>query len=189
MAGELDDRELMSRYRDGDIKAFDALYARHKGPLYRYFLRQGVNADTAAELFQEVWVRVIRAKQRYRPTAGFQTYMYRIAHNCLIDDYRKSGRNIVVIDAAAVDVQELPGVAADEPEVGVSEAEVREKFHAALEALPDEQREAFVLREEGGMSTAQIAEVTGVSSETVKSRLRYAVNKLRKIMATEESLI
>lgn len=185
MAGELDDRDLMIGYRDGDVAAFETLYSRHKGPLYRYYLRQGLDPATAAELFQDVWAKIIKARDRYRPTASFSTYMYQIAHNCLIDHYRRSGRSVATVDEGAVSLHELPGNDCDGPEAGATSLETIERFRAALAALPDEQREAFVLREETGLALADIASVTGVSAETAKSRLRYAVGKLRAMLADE----
>jgi RNA polymerase sigma-70 factor (ECF subfamily) len=185
MAGELDDRDLMGRYRDGDAAAFETLYARHKGPLYRYYLRQGLNDAIAVELFQEVWIRIIKARRSYRPTASFSTYMYRIAHNCLVDHFRRCGRSVAALDEGFVTVQELPADDTDGPEARAISLESRERFRAALEALPDEQREAFVLREETGLGLSDIASVTNVSPETAKSRLRYALKKLRSMLADE----
>lgn len=185
MVGELDDRDLMVRYRDGDVAAFESLYKRHKGPLYRYYLRQGLNEAIAAELFQDVWTKIIKARERYQPTAGFTTYMYRIAHNGLIDHYRRSGRSVDTFDEGVVAVQELPGSDCDGPESGAVSLETRERFRTALAALPDAQREAFLLREETGLALADIAMVTGVSGETAKSRLRYAVRKLKMLLADD----
>lgn len=185
MAGELDDTDLMVAYRDGDVAAFENLYERHKGSLYRYYLRQGLNDAIAAELFQEVWMKIIRARERYRPAARFTTYMYQIAHNCLIDHYRRSGRSVTTFDEGIVAVQELPGSDCDGPESGAVSLETRERFRAALAVLPDEQREAFVLREEAGLGLTDIAAATGVSAETAKSRLRYAVRKLRSLLADD----
>ena len=187
MAGELDDRELMGRYREGDVTAFETLYARHKGPLYRYYLRQGLDEPTAAELFQEVWEKIIKARKRYRPTARFSTYMYRIAHNCLVDHFRRSGRSVAAFDEGGISVEDLPGEEKDGPESGSAAIETAERFRAALDALPDEQREAFVLREESGLGLVDIAAVTNVSPETAKSRLRYAVRKLRSMLADEQA--
>src|SRR5271170_2576449 len=84
-----DDARLMLRYRDGDLGAFEALYARHKGPLYRYLLRHVRNAAAAADLFQEVWSRVVATRTRYEPRAKFATYLFHIAHNCAIDSHRR----------------------------------------------------------------------------------------------------
>lgn len=185
MAGDLDDRDLMSAYRDGDVTAFEILYRRHKGPLYRYYLRQGLGEALAAELFQEVWTKIIAARERYRPSAQFTTYMYRVAHNCLVDHYRRTGRAVETVDAALVPVQNLSAGDCDGPEAGVMSLQTRERFRAALMALPEEQREAFVLREESGLGLADIAAATGVPAETAKSRLRYAVRKLKHMLADD----
>jgi len=185
MAGDLDDRDLMQRYGNGDAGAFEMLYARHKGPLYRYYLRQGLDEAIAAELFQEVWMKIIRARRSYRPTARFTTYMYQIAHNCLIDHYRQSGRSVAMFADGAVEVEELAAADLDGPERCAESMQQGERIREALAALPDEQREAFVMREEGGLSLADIATATGVTGETTKSRLRYAVSKLRRMLADE----
>ncbi len=184
MVEHSDDSKLMIRYQNGDVAAFEILYSRHKGPLYRYFLRRGMSQDNASELFQEVWIKIIRAKDRYRPTAKFTTYMYQVAHNCFVDQIRMHGR-MPQHDGnrAQIDPDELSGDCRDDPPSFVERAQSADRFRNALAGLPDEQREAFVLREEGGLSIAQIATITGVNSETAKSRLRYAVKKLRQTLS------
>lgn len=187
MAGRIDDRVLMVRYRNGDMAAFETLYAHHKGPLYRYFLRQGQSPDNASELYQEVWTKIIRAKDRYKPTAKFTTYMYTLAHNCLMDHLRKQSRNPQQAgDAVQIEPDEMAADARDEPESGAQTMQTAERFRRALHALPDEQKEAFVMREEGSLSLNDIAAATGVSAETAKSRLRYAVRKLRQSLGDGE---
>ena len=93
MPGGASDQDLMLRYRDGDAQAFEELYGRHKGPLYRYLLRQTGHAANAEEIFQEVWIKVIRSSERYQPLAKFTTWLYQIARNCFIDHVRRQGRN------------------------------------------------------------------------------------------------
>ena len=173
---------LMLQYRDGDLRAFETLYARHRGPLYRYLLRHVRNAAAAADLFQEVWSRVIATRARYEPRAKFATYLFHIAHNCAVDHHRRSGAGRS--HAAPLDAQ----FACPEPEVPEHErpdrlAEYAERqlaLLAAFAALPPEQREAFLLHEESGLGIEDIARVTSVGPETAKSRLRYAVRKLKK---------
>jgi RNA polymerase sigma-70 factor (ECF subfamily) len=175
-----DDATLMLRYRDGDVRAFEILYERHKAPLYRYLQRLCRSRQTADDLFQEVWGKVIASRSRYEVRAQFNTFLFRIAHNCAIDHFRRSGRPQ---DKFTQDVDELAeelGAAEHErPESLASEAQLRQDFRAALEQLPTEQRDVFVLYEESGLSLEEIGKVTGVAMETAKSRLRYAVNKLR----------
>src|SRR6185503_14932106 len=89
---DIDDAVLMERYRDGDVAAFERLYARHKGPLYRFLLHQCRPRHVAADIFQEVWSRVIASRGRYEARAAFKTFLYRIAHHCVIDQHRLSER-------------------------------------------------------------------------------------------------
>ena len=188
MAWGTRDRELMVRFGKGEIKAFEKLYARHKGPLYRYFLRLGLDAESAAELMQEVWVKVIRTKERYEPTARFTTWLYRIAHTTLVDRYRRSAQKIAHKSAGAdFDLSELPAADSANPEAAAIRDEAAVRLRAALAELPDEQREAFILKLEAELSLADIAHVTGVGAETAKSRLRYAYGKLRRRMADGET--
>lgn len=180
------DEDLMLAYASGHAAAFDSLYARHRGGVYRYLLRQCRQRGIADELFQDVWMNLIRARASYVPTAKFTTWLYRLAHNRLIDHYRASGHLTLVSadDEAHEDaVATLPGARADEPQARAENRELGERLLAAVAALPPAQREAFLLQQEGGLSLAEIAELTGVGTETVKSRLRYALAKLRADLA------
>jgi RNA polymerase sigma-70 factor, ECF subfamily len=176
-----DDTRLMLRYRNGDLGAFEALYARHKDSLYRYLLRQSRNATAAADLFQEVWSRLVAARTRYEPRAKFATYLFHIAHNCTIDLYR---RDLKIVNTRSED-PELPMPDPEVPEYQRPDRiaeyiEQQSALLAALAELPVEQREAFLLHEETGLRVEEIARVTEVPVETAKSRLRYAVRKLKK---------
>lgn len=174
----------MLAYRDGDGAAFDALYRRHRGPLYRYLLRQCRDAAAAEELFQDVWLNLIKARRTYTVSARFTTYLYRVAHNRLIDHYRRHApRALISFDDEAAGLEEPPAPARDEPAL-VYEAKAQAKRLLELvEALPAAQRESFVLQHDAGMSVEEIAEATGVERETAKSRLRYAMAKLREGMS------
>ena len=169
------DSALMLRYKEGDVEAFETLYRRHNDALYRYLLRLCRHRDTADDLFQEVWGKIIKARERYRPTAKFTTFLYRVAHNCFIDHIRRNKRHQNTADIEP-DTQRNP---AEGPDVETERSLARRRLESALRDLPDEQRDVFLLHEEGGLSLDQIAHVTGVNRETIKSRLRYAVNKLR----------
>ncbi|HEY5641950.1 MAG TPA: RNA polymerase sigma factor [Woeseiaceae bacterium] len=172
--GRPDDRALMLRYRDGDVAAFEVLYRRHNDALYRYLLRLCKDPGTAEDVFQDAWSNIIRARGNYRPTAQFNTYLYRVAHNCFIDNLRKNRRH-----AADEFNPEFHAHQGELPDVSAERSLARERLAVALEALPDEQRDAFLLREEAGLNVDEIAVVTGCNRETAKSRLRYAVGKLR----------
>lgn len=178
------DEALMLRYRAGDATAFERLYARHKGPLFRYFKRQ-CEAMVAEELFQDVWMRLVKARATYKVEAKFTTYLYRIAHNRLVDHYRsRDRRKEVSLETEEDSGQPLDPVAsaAQQPDAVAARTEQVAQFAVALAALPAEQREAFVLREESGLSLDEIAATTDVGRETTKSRLRYAVSRLRAAM-------
>jgi RNA polymerase sigma-70 factor (ECF subfamily) len=181
------DEALMLAYRDGEGAAFEALYARWRGPLYRYFLRQCGHAGQADELFQDVFMRVIGAAAGYEPTAKFTTWLFRIAHNRLIDHWRKLGREPVdPLDSGREGEDGDDGAfdppAPDDvvPERELERSELRKALIAALNELPEVQREAFLLAEEGGLTLEEIATISGVGRETIKSRLRYATAKLRR---------
>jgi RNA polymerase sigma-70 factor (ECF subfamily) len=178
MTEALEDTALMLRYRDGDAAAFETLYRRHRDSLYRYLLRLSANSHTAEDVFQEAWGKIIRARASYRPTAKFTTYLFRVAHNCFIDHIRRSKRHSGHSDA----IPELAADPVDEPEHRTEQLLARQRLETALQTLPDEQRDAFLLHEEGGMSLDDIALITGVNRETAKSRLRYANTKLRAAM-------
>ncbi len=179
------DAELMLRYAGGDAQAFDQLYAMHRSGLWRFIRRTVGSAAATDDVFQECWSRVIEHRARYQPTARFATWLYRIAHNCCMDHWRKSGRRArrETADDDAI------ALAADDPDEGpqgaVLAGEARERLAAALEELPDEQRTAFLLYVEAGLSLAEIGEITGANPETAKSRLRYAVARLKRALATE----
>ena len=177
---EADDATLMLRYRAGDARAFEMLYRRHKAPLYRYLQRLCRNAEVANDLYQEVWSKVIASRDRYEAKAQFNTFLYRIAHNAAIDYFRRAGRQHEGRMEEVTELQdELPGSALEQPETQASQMEVRASFQRALALLPNEQRNVFLLHEESGLSLEQIARLTGVAMETAKSRLRYAIGKLR----------
>lgn len=177
------DETLMLGYRDGDAGAFDVLYGRHKGGIYRYLLRQCRNAALADELFQDVWMNLIRARAGYTVQAKFSTYLYRIAHNRLMDHFRRNDAGGVSLDdEAAAGIGEPVAPRSVEPEAGADARQQAARLLALLDELPEEQREAFVLQQEGGLSIEEIAATTGVKRETAKSRLRYALAKLRQGM-------
>lgn len=178
-----DDSALMLRYCDGDVAAFEALYRRHNDALYRYLLRLCRHRSTAEDVFQEAWSKIVRARDSYRPTAKFTTFLYRVAHNCFIDHVRRNKRHGQVADVEP-DTQPDP---ADLPETETERSLARRRLDAALRDLPDEQRDVFLLREEAGLSLDQIAAVMDTNRETAKSRLRYAVGKLRAAVGEEST--
>jgi RNA polymerase sigma factor (sigma-70 family) len=170
---EAPDEELMLAYGRGDAAAFETLYKRHRGAVYRFILRAIKQRAAAEELFQEAWIRVIEARSRYSPQARFTTWLYTIAHNLLVDHWRKKGLSLVSLDSEDVPIESA------NPARQVEGREAVARLLHAIDALPAAQREAFLLHQESGLSVAEIAAVTGAGEEAAKSRLRYAMAKLR----------
>jgi RNA polymerase sigma factor (sigma-70 family) len=197
-----DDAALMLAFGAGDAAAFDVLYARHKGGTWRYLRRQLPDDALADELHQEVWMNLINARETYTADAKFSTWLYRIAHNRLIDHLRRAkvvqfssldagwndadeaGAPALVSSVSSVSASaSLSDTLADTaagPESLADSAELGRAITALVDALPAAQREAFLLQEEGGLSLSDIAQLTGAGFETVKSRLRYAYARLRE---------
>jgi len=176
-----DDASLMLSYAKGDMAAFERLYARHKTGLYRYLQRLCREGDLANDVFQETWGKVIEARSRYDARASFKTYLFRVAHNCAVDHLRRLNRWTA---REGADLDSALDVVADgpQPEQQLSAAQFSAEFQTALHDLPDEQRAVFVLYEDAELSLAEIATVTGCNAETAKSRLRYAIKKLRQAL-------
>ncbi|MBV8062567.1 MAG: sigma-70 family RNA polymerase sigma factor [Nevskia sp.] len=171
----------MMQYRNGEMTAFEQLYRRHKDPLYRYLLRGCAHPESAAEMFQDVWAGLIKARAGYEPRARFSTWLYRMAHNRLVDHWRQAPRAPLPLEEELI-----PAAAEHErPEARVLAGEAAQRLRRALTALPVEQHEAFLLHQEAGLSLEEIAEVSGVGRETVKSRLRYGLAKLREALADD----
>ena len=168
----------------GDAGAFDRLYARHRGTVFRFVARSLPSRADAEEVFQEVWMKAIEARHRYEPRAKFTTWLYAIAHNHLVDTWRRKGLSLVPLEGDDDDspAHDPPADASDEPFAQVATRQAMARFVAAFEALPPAQREAFVMKEEAGLSIAEIAAATGAGEEAVKSRVRYATAKLREAL-------
>jgi len=182
------DEQLMLDYGAGDAAAFARLFDRHERPVYRFLLRSlGGDAARADDLLQEVWLAVVRNATNYEPRAKFTTWLYGIARTRLIDHWR-AVRNDVSLDAANDPEADDPGdtlvdrIAAartNEPEVQAMSRAQAQAFIDAVEELPAPQREALLLHLEGELTLDEIARLTAVGMETAKSRLRYALAKLR----------
>jgi RNA polymerase sigma factor (sigma-70 family) len=178
------DEELMRRYACGDAAAFETLYRRHELRVWRYLERNVRNRAISDELMQEVWFAVARDANRYQPTARFTTWLFTIAHNRMIDSARTNRRNISLEDLTGPDSDasfELTDSSPGPLAAAISRDELTVLTNAVSQ-LPNEQREAFLMQVEGDLSVEEIAEITAVSFETAKSRLRYARTKLRELL-------
>lgn len=167
----------MQAWAGGDLPAFQSLYERHRRRLHGFLLRQLHDPSLAEDLFQDIWQRVIAARMSWEPEASFTTWLFRIAHNRLNDHWRAARHR----PAAPTDADERVLAVTDghTPETRLSHREQACRVQQALAALPVDQREVLHLRLEQELSLEDIARITGVGRETVKSRLRYAMDKLR----------
>lgn len=180
------DESLMLRYAAGDLAAFDELYARHEIRVWRYVFRSVRVQAVADDLLQDVWFAVARQAPAWRPTARFKTWLFTLAHNRLVDHLR-TAKNHVSLDAEDADedtsTRMLDTLVANSGFGPLRQLQSKQEalaLLAAIERLPDVQRESFLLQAEADMSVEEIASATGVSFETAKSRLRYARNSLRQ---------
>lgn len=175
------DDALMQAWSAGDAMAFETLYRRHRDRLHRFLLRQLGDPGLADEVFQDTWQRVVAAGDDWRPDAAFATWLYRIARNRVADHWRAHRHR----PPAPADAEErtLAMQDPDTPELRVASFERQRALRQALDALPEAQREVVLLRVEQELGLDEIAGITGVGRETVKSRLRYAMDKLRCALA------
>ena len=177
------DETLLFAYAGGEMPAFELLYSRHKKALFNHLRRQCSNASIAEELAHDVWLAVIKQASSFEPKALFKTWLYRIAHNRLVDYWRKNGHSKQVLlddliektDLLSVD---LGFVSSKDRSVELIEIE---QLLSALSSLSAEQTSAVLLKVEG-FTCAEIAQITHSKKETVKSRLRYATKHLRLSM-------
>ncbi|MDQ7984768.1 RNA polymerase sigma factor [Pseudomonas sp. G34] len=187
-SAEPGDADLLRRYRAGDAAAFTQLYERHRLGLFRFLIGLCGDQAIAEEVFQETWMSLIRSESLQREAAVlFKTWLYQIARNRLIDHWRKQGKRQQreeVFDEQLHD----QAMAEPDPERQLSLSQDQARLQAALADLPAEQREVFLLRAHGDLELHEIAELTRTSAETVKSRLRYALQKMRRLLSTAEEV-
>lgn len=180
------DEELMIRYREGDLRAFEELYGRHRQGLYRFISWRSPREDWVDEIVQDSWANLHHARGRYRPDATFRTYLYQIARNRLLDLVRQHQDLLAADMGTGTDGRDTFDVLADAahdvvtPEAVLNEKQQANRLQRALDSLPPEQKEAIVLQQFSGMSLEEISLVVAAPVETVKSRLRYAMRKLRE---------
>jgi RNA polymerase sigma factor (sigma-70 family) len=182
------DENLMVRFGRGEAAAFEFLYRRHESRVFRFLRRNVRNEAAANDLMQEVWFAVVRGAANYQPTAKFTTWLFTIAHNRTVDMIRANHR-LQSLDAgddadpgASSPLERLADSPKLEPLAQVQTQDEAAALLSAVAQLPAEQRSAFLLQAEGDLSVEEIADATGSSFETVKSRLRYARAKLRQLL-------
>ena len=184
------DEELLGRYQRGDARAFELLLKRHRAPLFTYLVRMVGDRAKAEDLAQETFVRIIKGAKTWEQRARFKTWLFTIARNLCVDHTRRERfRAMPSLDEVgppgadeqdgAARVERVAGDGAL-PDRAAESARMRPLLARAIASLPDEQREVFVMREQAGMPFKEIAEAVGVNENTIKSRMRYALEGLRK---------
>ncbi len=187
------DEALMIRFQQGDRAAFAALVRKHKSPLFNFALRQLRAKTTAEDVVQETFVRVVQNAADFKHEARFTTWLYTIARNLCIDQLRKGAlRKHPSLDARQSQDEGGPTLGeqtADSRanvERDATAGELRERIAGAVETLPDDQREVFLMREVANLPFKEIADITGVPENTVKSRMRYALERLQAALSEYE---
>ncbi len=190
---ELSDEVLMMRYQTGDHSALALLVKRHKTPMFNFFLRQLRDRNLAEDMVQDLFVKLVRKAGTFKHESRFTTWAYTVARNLCIDQLRKlSLRRHRSLDARTTPDGPTLGerVADDRPEAEADRsavsADIATRVTRAVEDLPAEQREVFLLRQQAGVPFKEIARITGVSENTAKSRMRYALERLQTALAEYE---
>jgi RNA polymerase sigma factor (sigma-70 family) len=188
-ANEANDQALMRQFADGNARAFEILYDRHEKPLWRFVLRSVHEPAIADDISQEVWFAVARSASTYQASAKFRTWLFTMARNRVID-WSRGKRNVQSIDEEGDNGEPAFAELAADSRLGplrqLESKSLARELIEAVEALPADQREAFLLQAEADMSVEEIAQATQVSFETAKSRLRYARAKLKSLLAINE---
>lgn len=174
------DEALMLAYAGGSQQAFAQLYERHRGSLFRYLLRLVRQQAVAEDLFQETWNRLIQARDRYVPQSRFSAWLFQIAHRLALDWLRRDPQHRS--ESIEERVSEFPAAGELAPDAVLLGDEGRARLMAAIAALPEDQRAALLLKAEGDLSLEDIARIQDTGRETVKSRLRYALAKLKEAL-------
>ena len=185
---ERSDEQLMLSFQKGDTRAFEMLLTRHEKGVYGFALRMLGDSMLAEEVAQESFLRIIQSASRYRAKASFRNYLYRIARNLCVDLLRKRPREPRTPDLDAGSAGTPEGIPDGNPgpENNVGAAQLRSAIQRAVSTLPPDQREAFLLKEVKGMKLQDVATITGTNLNTVKSRLRYALKRLRELLSQED---
>jgi RNA polymerase sigma-70 factor, ECF subfamily len=186
---ESSDQELLEQYMDGDVQALAVLMERHRRPLFAYILNMSRAQGDAEDIFQEVWLKVIRNAQQYR-RGGFRAWVFQICHHLMIDRFRRQTHWVSLEMPQGTDDATLEDVLADRsatPDVTAGQQDEVRRIDAAMKALPPEQREVFLMRTQGEIPFREIARIQGVSINTALARMQYAVAKLRRQLADGQS--
>ena len=174
------DNDLIKAYLHGDADAFTVLYERYKRQIYSFLLKMLAEQNSAIDdLFQQVWIKTMKNLHRYRDQERFLAWVFSIARNTALDHFRKQKKNYIFSDLDREDTPDVENVSAEEPWRDMDRSELMEAVEAALILLSPEQREVFVMRQDG-LSFKEIAELHNCSINTALARMQYAMKNLQK---------
>ena len=187
----LSDELLLDRFREGEARAFEELMRRHRTPIFHFILRSVKNPATADEILQDAWLRMIQGAREFQRASRFTTWAYTVARNLCIDHARKAvHRRHPSLDQSREDDGATLGDSVAANDAGADRNAIGHQLQvtlvAAIESLPHDQREVFVMREYSHLSFKEIADVVGAPENTVKSRMRYALERLQSSLAEYE---
>jgi len=183
--GSLSDQDLVQAYIKGDHSAIEVLINRHRSKVYTYILITIKNQQLAEDLFQETFIKVIQSLRggKYKDNGKFLSWVIRIAHNLIIDHFRKEKQmNAISNDDSEVDLFNSKKLSDGNIEELIIDSQIKSEIRVLINELPDDQREVVLLRHYGGLSFKEIAEQTDVSINTALGRMRYALINLRKLI-------
>lgn len=179
------DIEQIERYRQGDTEALNLLVERYRRPLFGFIYRMASTTEEAEEIFQEVWLRVIKNLAKYRNNR-FLSWLFRIAHNLVIDRSRRQSPEVAIEDEGTTDWLAFhAGHQSVSPVDALQEDDMHNRIQAAVAQLPVNQRAVFLMRMEGDLPFREIARIQNVSINTALARMTYATDKLRKALAAD----
>jgi RNA polymerase sigma-70 factor (ECF subfamily) len=183
--GSLSDQELVQAYIKGDHSAIEVLINKHRSKVYTYILLTIKNQQLAEDLFQETFIKVIQSLRggKYKDNGKFLSWVIRIAHNLIIDHFRKEKQmNTLSNDDSEVDLFNSKKLSDSNIEELIIDSQIKSEIRVLINELPDDQREVVLLRHYGGLSFKEIADQTDVSINTALGRMRYALINLRKLI-------
>lgn len=183
--GQQSDEQLMLAYQAGQQKAFDELYQRYRQPIFAYLMRNIGSQMQAEEVYQEVWLSLIKQRTRYTATSSFRSYLFCIAHSRLLDFYRQQGK-LSANDSIDEDQLELVACTLQQPDRQLEQQRLIARLQWCISQIPEEQRAVLVLKLESELSLQTIAEQLNIAFETLKSRFRYAQAKLQRCLGGED---
>lgn len=179
------DQNLVQAYIKGDHSAIEVLINRHRSKVYTYILLTIKNQQLAEDLFQETFIKVIQSLRsgKYKDNGKFLSWVIRIAHNLVIDHFRKEKQmNAISNDDSEVDLFNSKKLSDSNIEELIIDGQIKSEIRTLINELPDDQREVVLLRHYGGLSFKEIADQTDVSINTALGRMRYALINLRKLI-------